>query len=174
MLTPASPDRWVPPVSEGPSPRTCSLSFPLPGGAGLSALVPSCSCPFSLATWWVRPYSADRPFVSPLLQVRGPHLSTTSPSLTSRPRTPPWTRPCRTFLGHSPTRPSSFWSPHSLAHSPRSIAPQQTPSLLSLAQCAHPWNSIVVCRPFCGRRRAPVASVALVSSPSSPAVIPKL
>jgi hypothetical protein len=96
---------------------------------------------------------------------RGPHLSATSPSLISRPRIPPWMRPLRAFLGHSPTRPTSFWSPHSFSHSPRSVAPPADP----LAPRAHPWSTAVVRRSFRGRLRAPIASTAPVSSASSPA-----
>jgi hypothetical protein len=40
----------------------------------------------------------------PLL-ARGPHWSASSRSLTSRSRTPPWTRPRHAFLGHSPNAP---------------------------------------------------------------------
>jgi hypothetical protein len=151
----ASPDRWVPRVSDGPCPLTRSLFLPLPNGAGLSAPISSRVHPFSLATRWVCPVSANRPLVSPLSLPRGPHLFATSPSLTSRSRTPPWTRPCRAFPGHSPTRPTSFWSSHSLAHSLRSVMPRQTPPppILSLAPRAHPWSSAVVRRLFHGYRR---------------------
>jgi hypothetical protein len=133
----ASPDRWVPRVSDGPRPLTRSLFLPLPNGAGLSAPISSRVHPFSLATRWVCPVSANRPLVSPLSLPRGPHLFATSPSLTSRSRTPPWTRPCRAFPGHSPTRPTSFWSSHSLAHSLRSVMPRQTPPRSSLSHHAH-------------------------------------
>jgi hypothetical protein len=37
VRAPASPDRWVPPVSDGP--RPCSLPLPLPGGADLSVSI---------------------------------------------------------------------------------------------------------------------------------------
>jgi hypothetical protein len=118
---------------------------------------------------WARSVNIDRPFAYAPSLARGSHLSDTSPSLTSRPRTPSWTRPHRAFSGHSPTCPTYFWSPHSLAHSPRSVAPPTDPSHLSLAPCAHPWSTTIVHRPVRGRRRAPVTSIALMNSASSPA-----
>jgi hypothetical protein len=125
-------------------------------------------CPLPLVVRWVRPISADRPFACLPSLARGPQLSASSPSLTSRPCTSSWTCPRRAFPDHSPTRPTSFWISHSLAHSPRSIAlPYRPLAPLSLALRAHPWSTNVVRRPFCGRRRAPVASIAPVSSASS-------
>jgi hypothetical protein len=38
--------------------------------------------------------------------------------------------------------------------------PQQTPSHLSLATRAHLWSTAVVCHPFSGHCRAPIASIA--------------
>jgi hypothetical protein len=51
-----------------------------------------------------------------------------------------------------------------------SSAPQQTPSHPSLALRVHPWSIAIVRRPFRGHRRAHVASIASVSSASSPAI----
>jgi hypothetical protein len=106
--------------------------------------------------------------VSPSL-ARGPHLLASSPSLTPAraihhgrahvscfPTTPPHARP--------PSKPAPTRSLPSL-----SSTPQLTPSHLSLALRTHPWSTVVVCRPFRGRRRAPVVSIAPVSSASSPA-----
>jgi hypothetical protein len=137
-------------------------------GAGLSTPVSLSACLFSIAARWVRPVSADRPFVSPLSLAHGPHLSTSSLSLTSRPRTPPWTRPSRVFPGHSlRTWPLSGARTHLLTPLAQ-LRPQQTPLHLSLAPRVHLWSFAVVRRPFHGRRRAPVTSVATVSSASSP------
>jgi hypothetical protein len=60
-----------------------------------------------------------------------------------------------------------FSGAHSHSLPSLSCALSRTPSLLSLALCAHPWSSHLVCRPFRGHRRASSASVALVSSASS-------
>jgi hypothetical protein len=84
-----------------------SRSLSLPDGASLSALVPSLARPLPLVVRWVHPVNADRPFASPLSLARGPLPSATFASLTSRPHTPPLTRPRHTFLGHLPTRPTS-------------------------------------------------------------------
>jgi hypothetical protein len=124
---PASPDRWVPPLSLTAHVRARALSLPLSGGANLSALVHSRTRSLPLSARWSRSVSADRPFAYASSLASRPHLSATSPSRTSRPCSPPWTRPRRAFPGHSPTRPTSFWSLHPLAHSPCSIAPQKTP-----------------------------------------------
>jgi hypothetical protein len=107
---PAAPDRWTPPVGASPCPHslpslslsrslpvgpTCrrrsvparARSLPLLGGPLLSALTAH-SRVLSLCPW--------TPPVSP------------SASLTSRPHTPPWTRPHRAFPGHLRTHPTSF------------------------------------------------------------------
>jgi hypothetical protein len=97
----------------------------------LSAPVPSRTRPLPLSVWWARSVSADRPFAYAPSLAHGPHLSATSPSLTSNPRTPSWTRPRRTFLGHSPTRPTSFGALTHSPHSPRltSIKPYLIPAV---------------------------------------------
>ena len=46
---PASPDRWVPPISGNPLPRTPSLTLSLASGAMLSAPVSTPTCPSSLS-----------------------------------------------------------------------------------------------------------------------------
>jgi hypothetical protein len=156
---PASPDRWVPPVSDGPRPRSLPLSLPLPGGAGLSAPVSSRAlasslCPVgSLYQRWppVR--------VRALVGLRTPPISHL-PFLTSCPRTPSWTRPRRAFPDFFPTRPTSFWSLHSLAHSPRSVAPPvdplaplprtaRTPVELFRSPASVSWPSSSSCRVHC-------------------------
>jgi hypothetical protein len=163
---PASPDRWVPPVSEGPRPRSLHISLPFPGGAGLSASISSRTRPlppllggFALSALAARLYihwQAD-PTCQP-------------PSLTTRSRTPPWTRPCRAFFGRSPHAPDFFLEPALTRSLPSlSSVPQPTPSHLSLAPSAQLWSTAVVRRPFRGRRRVPVASIALVIFASSPA-----
>jgi hypothetical protein len=138
VCAPAPPDRWVPPISNGPRPRSPPLSLPLPDGPGLSASVPLRYSPLSLSLCvcvrWVRPVSADHSSAPSL--ARGPHLSATSPSLTSRPCSPPWTRPQRAFPGHTSMRPTSFWRLHPLTHSPRSVAPQADP-LAPLSRTVH-------------------------------------
>jgi hypothetical protein len=163
------------PPTGGPhlSPPSLSLacSLPLPGGTNLSPPVPSLARPLSLAVWWVCPVSANRPFMSPLSLAHKPHPSATSPSLTSRPRTPSWTCPRRAFPDHLATRPTSFLSPHPLTHSPRPVAPLCRPHA-PLPRTARargaPSPSVVTSGLFCSCYRAHVVFVAPVSSASSP------
>jgi hypothetical protein len=126
----------------------------------LSSPVSSRACPFSLAARWVRPINADCPFASPLSLARGPHLSSSSLYLTSRPCTPPWTRLGHAFPGGFPTCPTSFWSPHPLTHSPRSVAPPadhlaplyctaRTPVELRRGPPSVPWPPSSSCRVCC-------------------------
>jgi hypothetical protein len=136
---------WDPSVSASRA-RAPSLSLSLSTEATISVPVSSLTRPLSLVVRWVRVISVDCPFASALSLARGPHLSATSPSLTSRPRTPPWTRPCLAFPGHLLTRPTSFLSlhpTHSL-YSPRS-APLHTPRTY-LSHCSCPWSTIAVRR----------------------------
>jgi hypothetical protein len=130
--------------------RPLALSIPLPGGPSLSVSILSRSCPFSLTAWWVRPVSADRPFASSLSLARRPHLSATSPSLTSRSRSPPGRAHDVRFPATPPHIRPLFWIPHPLAHSPRSVAPStntlaplsrttRTPVELRHGQLSIPW-----------------------------------
>jgi hypothetical protein len=111
--------------------------------------------------------------VSSLSLAHGPHLSTTSPSLTSRPHTPPWTRPHRAFPGHSRHALDLLLSPCPLTHSPRSVALLCRPPRTPLSHCARAHGALplsaLTSGPFHGRRRAPVASIAPMSSASLPA-----
>jgi hypothetical protein len=111
----------------------------------LSAPVPLLARTPPPVVQWVRPISANRPFVNPLA-VRGPHLSATSPSLTYHSCTPPSTRPRRAFPSHLPTRPTSFLSPHPTHSLPSPISAPLQSSRTSLAPRAHPWSTIVVYR----------------------------
>jgi hypothetical protein len=151
------------------SAHTLALSLPLSDGASLSALVLSRTRSLPLSARWDRSVSADHPFAHVPSLARGPHLSASSPSLTSRSRTPPWKRPRHTFPGHFPHTPDLFLEPTPTRSLPSlSCAPSRAPRT-SLAPRAHPLSSATVPRPFSGRRRAPIASVALVSFASSPA-----
>jgi hypothetical protein len=160
---PASRDRWVTPVSDGP----CPHSLPLPLATRWDRIVGAgfLARPFSLAARGVCPISVDRLFVSQLSMARGPHMSASSHSLTSRPRTPSWTRPRtpswtsprRAFPGHSLTCSTSFWIPHPLAHYPCSVAPPTYP-LAPLSRTTHPGSSA-------GIRRGPVLVRLSRSSP---------
>jgi hypothetical protein len=147
--------------------RSLPLSLSLPSGASLSAPVSLRVRWLPLAAQWVLSISADHPFACSPSLVRGPHLSASSPLLTSRPRTPPWTRPRCVFLGHSPHVPDLLVSPHPLAHSPRSVALLRRPPRTPLSHCARRWSTTAVRRLFRDRRRAPIASIAPVSSASS-------
>jgi hypothetical protein len=146
---------------------------PSAGGASLSAPIPSFARPLPLAARWVHPISVDCPFASLLSLAHRPHLPAASPSLTSRPRTPPWTHPRRAFLGHSPHAPDLLLSPHPLTHSPCLVAllcrPPRTPLSLCARARGAPPSSAVTSGSFRDRRRASVASVASVSFASSSA-----
>jgi hypothetical protein len=130
---PASPDRWVPPVSDdrvralSPSlPPTARWDRPIGTDPFAHTLVPSlCRMgPF---------YHLDHPFAYAPSLTREPHLSDTSPFLTSLPRSPTWTSPRRAFLGHSHTRPTPFLEP----------APTRSLPSLSCALSRHHRSSLL-------------------------------
>jgi hypothetical protein len=117
------------------STRSLPLSSPLPGGTGLSAPILSRTRPFSLAARWDHSISADRPFARSPLLARGPHLLATSPSLTSHPRSQPWTRPRHVFPGHSPMRLTPFLEPAPTHSLPLLSCALNRPPRTSLSQC---------------------------------------
>ena len=80
------------------------------------------------------------------------------------------------FLGHAPTRPSLFWSLHTLTRLPPLIcalsrAPSPSLSLCASAReaCCGPSPFAMVLCSFCGRRRALAVSVSSVSYAPLPA-----
>jgi hypothetical protein len=93
------------------------LSLPLPGGTNPSTLILSRARPFSLAAQWYLPISADRPFARSPSLACGPRMSATTPSLTSRLCSPPWTHPRPHVSRPCPHTPESFSGArtHSLA-----------------------------------------------------------
>jgi hypothetical protein len=122
--------------------------------------------PLLLAARWDLPVSVDRPFACSPSLVYGPRLSATTPSLTSRPRSPSWTRPRPRVSRPRPTHPSLFWSPCPLTRSLAQLCPQPNSLALSRSTCT-PVELRRDPPPFCGRRRASTVFVALVSSASS-------
>jgi hypothetical protein len=130
--------------------RTRTPSLPLSPsaqwGQPVGAKFPSLVRPFPLAVQWVRSVSADRSFVSSLSVAHGPHTSAPYASLTSRPHTPSWTRPRRASLGHLPTCPTPFLSPHHTHSLPLpSSAPLHT-SRTSPSHNSRPRSTITVRR----------------------------
>jgi hypothetical protein len=114
------------------------LSLPLPGGSGLFAPIRSRTRPFSLVARWDLPVSVERPFARSPSLAYGPRLSATTPSLTSRLRSPSWTHFLATSHAHEPLP-----APTRSLPSP-SCALSRTPSL-SLSSYAHaPWSSVVI------------------------------
>jgi hypothetical protein len=115
---PASPNRWVPPVSGGSLPRALSLPLSLPSGAGLLAPVAFPHAPtLSLVALWDRPVSSA--FPAPAVDQ---HART-------RARTP---RSRATSPAHAPQllfehRPCPHSLPHPISHS---LAPSR--ALLAL------------------------------------------
>jgi hypothetical protein len=126
--------------------HTCARSLSLLSGPFLSALTA---------------HSHARPRrTSPVSHYPFPNLS---------PALPPWTHPRPHLSRPRPTCPSPFLEPAPTHLLPSlNCALSQTPSI-SLSLCAHPWSSVMIRHPFRGHRRASAASVATVSSASSPA-----
>jgi hypothetical protein len=113
------------------------------------------------------------PFARPLSLFCGPRLSEPSPRTTHALRR--GRAHDRAFSSHAPTRPSLFWSLHTLTRPPPSCALSRAPSP-SLSLCARAREArrglslfAVVSCSFCGRRQALAGSIASVSSAPSPA-----
>jgi hypothetical protein len=116
---PASPDRWTPPASDRPRPRTHARSLSLSPfrcsvGQACRHRFPSRSCPFSLTA-------------------RGPTRQVLIPNLSPTP--PPWTRPCLRIPATS-TRPRPFRAHTLLAHFPLLICTLNRALSPSLSPCA--------------------------------------
>jgi hypothetical protein len=165
--TPATPDRWTPPVGASPRPRSLSLSLLLPVGPICRRQTPLRAHAFSRCP--VGPARQHRsPFTHPFSLTRGSRRSESSPP--NCPRFSPWTRPRPGISRPRPTRPSLFWSPptltrFSLLSCALSRAPSPSLSLCERDQGAPPLLTEVR-RTFHDRRRALAAPIASVSSAS--------
>jgi hypothetical protein len=113
---PASPDRWVPPVSDGSLPRALSLSLSLPSGAGLSSPVAFARAPLSPSASRAHLVSASNRYPPPPPPPRARSLFLAAP----------WDRPIS----------SAFPAPGHVAR-PRTPAPFLAPPVPALASPSH-------------------------------------
>jgi hypothetical protein len=132
---PASPDRWVPPVSDGSLPRALSLSLSLPSGAGLSSPVAFARAPLSPSASRAHLVSASNRYPPP------PPTPTRPLSLSRCAMGPPYQlRLPRARPRRPPTHPSSFFS--TTCARTRFPVPFCT-ALLSLALCPRHSTSLM-------------------------------